>query len=61
MLTPIGLDALIRESLPCSTTGYYYYDAFLLNGAFISLRSKRQNVVALTSAEAEFMAASSLV
>jgi hypothetical protein len=32
-----------------------------LNGAAVSWKSKRQNVVALSSAEAEFMAASSLV
>jgi len=40
-----------------STTGY----VLMLNGAVISWKSKRQNVVALSSAEAEFMAASSLV
>ena len=40
-----------------STTGY----VLLFNGAVISWKSKRQNVVALSSAEAEFMAASSLV
>jgi len=40
-----------------STTGY----VLLLNGAVVSWKSKRQNVVALSSAEAEFMAASSLV
>jgi hypothetical protein len=33
----------------------------MLNGAAISWKSKRQNVVALSSAEAEFMAASTLV
>jgi hypothetical protein len=33
----------------------------MFNGAVISWKSKRQNVVALSSAEAEFMAASSLV
>ena len=33
----------------------------MLNGAVIAWKSKRQNVVALSSAEAEFMAASSLV
>ena len=33
----------------------------MLNGAAIAWKSKRQNVVALSSAEAEFMAASSLV
>ena len=33
----------------------------MLNGAVVSWKSKRQNVVALSSAEAEFMAASSLV
>ena len=40
-----------------STTGY----VLLLNGAAISWKSKRQTVIALSSAEAEFMAASSLV
>ncbi len=40
-----------------STTGY----VLLFNGAVIAWKSKRQNVVALSSAEAEFMAASSLV
>jgi hypothetical protein len=40
-----------------STTGY----VLMLNGAAIAWKSKRQNVVALSSAEAEFMAASSLV
>jgi hypothetical protein len=40
-----------------STTGY----VLMLNGAVIAWKSKRQNVVALSSAEAEFMAASSLV
>jgi hypothetical protein len=40
-----------------STTGY----VLMLNGAAISWKSKRQNVVALSSAEAEFMAASLLV
>ena len=40
-----------------STTGY----VLMLNGALVSWKSKRQNVVALSSAEAEFMAASSLV
>ena len=40
-----------------STTGY----VLMLNGAAISWKSKRQNVVALSSAEAEFMAASTLV
>jgi hypothetical protein len=40
-----------------STTGY----VLMLNGAVVSWKSKRQNVVALSSAEAEFMAASSLV
>ncbi len=40
-----------------STTGY----VFLFNGAVTSWRSKGQNVVAITSAEAEFTAASSLV
>jgi hypothetical protein len=40
-----------------STTGY----VLVLNGAAVSWKSKRQNVVALSSAEAEFMAASSLV
>ena len=33
----------------------------MLNGAVVARKSKRQNVVALSSAEAEFMAASSLV
>ena len=33
----------------------------MLNGAAIAWKSKRQNVVALSSAEADFMAASSLV
>ena len=33
----------------------------MFNGAAISWKSKRQNVVALSSAEAEFMAASALV
>ena len=40
-----------------STTGY----VLMFNGAAISWKSKRQNVIALSSAEAEFMAASSLV
>ena len=40
-----------------STTGYL----LMFNGAAISWKSKRQNVVALSSAEAEFMAASALV
>ncbi len=40
-----------------STTGY----VLMFNGAAISWKSKRQNVVALSSAEAEFMAASALV
>jgi len=40
-----------------STTGY----VLMLNGAVVAWKSKRQNVVALSSAEAEFMAASSLV
>ena len=40
-----------------STSGY----ALLLNGAAISWKSKRQSVVALSTAEAEFIAASSLV
>jgi hypothetical protein len=40
-----------------STTGYL----LMFNGAAVSWKSKRQNVVALSSAEAEFMAASALV
>ena len=40
-----------------STTGY----VLVLNGAAISWKSKRQTVIALSSAEAEFIAASSLV
>ena len=40
-----------------STSGY----VLLLNGCAVSWKSKRQSVVALSSAEAEFMAASSLV
>ena len=40
-----------------STSGY----VLMLNGCAISWKSKRQSVVALSSAEAEFMAASSLV
>ena len=40
-----------------STSGY----ALLLNGAAITCKSKRQSVIALSSAEAEFVAASSLV
>jgi len=40
-----------------STSGY----VLLFNGCAISWKSKRQSVVALSSAEAEFMAASSLV
>ena len=40
-----------------STTGY----VLMFNGAAVSWKSKRQNVVALSSAEAEFMAASALV
>ena len=40
-----------------STSGY----ALLLNGAAISWKSKRQPIVALSTAEAEFVAASSLV
>ena len=40
-----------------STTGYVN----LLNGAAISWKSKRQSVIALSSAEAEYVAASTLV
>jgi hypothetical protein len=40
-----------------STTGF----TLMLNGAAVSWKSKRQSVVALSSAEAEFMAASALV
>ena len=40
-----------------STSGY----VILLNGAAISWKSKRQSIIALSSAEAEFVAASSLV
>ena len=40
-----------------STSGY----VLMLNGAAISWKSKRQSVVALSSAEAEFVAASSMV
>jgi hypothetical protein len=40
-----------------STTRYL----LMFNGAAVSWKSKRQNVVALSSAEAEFMAASALV
>ena len=40
-----------------STTGY----TLMLNGAAVAWKSKRQSVVALSSAEAEFMAASALV
>ena len=40
-----------------STTGY----VLMFNGAAVSWKSKRQNEVALSSAEAEFMAASALV
>ena len=40
-----------------STSGY----ALMLNGAAISWKSKRQSVIALSSAEAEFVAASSMV
>jgi hypothetical protein len=40
-----------------STSGY----AFMLNGATISWRSKRQSVVALSTAEAEFISASAMV
>ena len=40
-----------------STSGY----ALMLNGAAISWKSKRQSVVALSTAEAEFIAASSMV
>jgi hypothetical protein len=40
-----------------STSGF----VLVLNGSAISWKSKRQSVVALSSAEAEFMAASSLV
>ena len=40
-----------------STSGY----CFMLNGAAISWRSKRQPVVALSSAEAEFISASAMV
>lgn len=40
-----------------STSGY----ALMLNGAAVSWKSKRQPVVALSTAEAEFIAASSMV
>ena len=40
-----------------STSGY----VLMLNGAAVSWKSKRQSVVALSSAEAEFVAASSMV
>jgi hypothetical protein len=40
-----------------STSGY----ALMLNGATISWKSKRQSVMALSPAEAEFIAASSMV
>jgi hypothetical protein len=40
-----------------STTGF----TLMLNGAAVAWKSKRQSVVALSSAEAEFMAASALV
>ena len=40
-----------------STSGY----VLMLNGAAVSWRSKRQSTVALSTAEAEFVAASSLV
>ena len=40
-----------------STSGY----ALMLNGAAISWKSKRQSVVALSTAEAEFIAASTMV
>ena len=40
-----------------STSGY----ALMLNGAAISWKSKRQSVVALSTAEAEFIAASSMI
>jgi len=40
-----------------STSGY----ALMLNGAAVSWKSKRQSVIALSSAEAEFVAASSMV
>ena len=40
-----------------STSGY----CFMLNGAAISWRSKRQPVVALSTAEAEFISASAMV
>ena len=40
-----------------STSGY----ALMLNGAAISWKAKRQSVVALSTAEAEFVAASSMV
>ena len=40
-----------------STSSY----ALMLNGAAISWKSKRQSVIALSSAEAEFVAASSMV
>ena len=52
--TRIGRDVLTLEK---STTGY----VLILNGAVVSWKSKRHNVVALSSAEAEYMAASSLV
>jgi hypothetical protein len=39
------------------TLGY----ALMLNGAAVSCKSKRQPVVALSTAEAEFIAASSMV
>ena len=40
-----------------STSGY----TLMLNGAAVSWKSKRQSVVALSTAEAEFIAASSMV
>ena len=40
-----------------STTGF----TLMLNGAAVAWKSKRQSVVALSSAESEFMAASALV
>ena len=54
--TQIGLDVYIADRR-WSTSGY----ALMLNGAAISWKSKRQSLVALSTAEAEYIAASTMV
>ena len=57
MLTQIGQAVGRCPDSRRSTSGF----VFMLNGAAISWRSKRQPTVALSSAEAEFISASSMV